>query len=152
MQRDRVRTLLAGERVFWDYPRVVARWTVDKISGEEKKRLLLQLVEPYDRDVVPAERLGMISPEGRLEAFDQQRPWTRLPSPAKDRLLLLVHGTFCKTESVVRALGQNFFRWAYTTYRAVVGFGHWTLSKTKRMRGCCGNFSNLAGVPEADST
>lgn len=132
MQSDRVRNLLAGERGFWDYPRVVARWIVGKISGEEKQGLLLQLVEQYDRDVVPAERLVMINPDGRLEALDRPALRMRLPAPAtsEDRLLLLIHGTFSRTESPVRALGEDFFRWAYTTHRAVIGFEHWTLSKT----------------------
>lgn len=48
----------------------------------------------------------------------------------QERVLLIIHGTLSKTESPVIGLGQKFFEWAYLHYDRVIGYDHWTLSKS----------------------
>jgi len=49
---------------------------------------------------------------------------------SSDRALLLVHGTFSTTASPVDGFGPEFMTWARQNYKVVLGFDHWTLSKT----------------------
>src|SRR3954454_22068763 len=55
----------------------------------------------------------------------------QLPAtPANRRALVLVHGTFSRTASPVDGFGADFIGWARQHYRVVLGFDHWTLSKS----------------------
>jgi hypothetical protein len=135
LQNEKVRGMLGAQRGVLDYAKVVGRWVVGKITGSEKESLLLRLVEQYDRETVPAEQLLLISPDMKLTPLPQPPAhWDWLNEPLKpgqdDRVLLIIHGTFSKTESPVVGLGKEFFEWAYKQYRGVIGFDHWTLSKT----------------------
>jgi len=51
-------------------------------------------------------------------------------SDAPNRALVLIHGTFSKTASPVDGFGPDFMAWARQHYRFVLGFDHWTLSKS----------------------
>jgi hypothetical protein len=121
---DRLRHCLAGKRGLL---RVIGRWLIRGFAGG-----LTGLVREYDREQVPNEGLCWVAGDdpGAL------RPVTReaLPEAAgggrTDRVLLLVHGTFSRTASPVEGFGPEFLRWAREQYRAVLGFDHWTLSKT----------------------
>ena len=121
---DRLRHCLVGKR---GVLRVIGRWLVRGFAGG-----LTGLVREYDREQVANEGLCWVAGDGP-EAL---RPVTResLPDAAGggrvDRVLLLVHGTFSRTASPVEGFGPEFLRWARTQYRAVLGFDHWTLSKT----------------------
>ncbi|MCZ7640244.1 MAG: hypothetical protein M5U12_31835 [Verrucomicrobia bacterium] len=123
MHDDRLRHCLAGKRGCC----VIGRWVVRGFAGG-----LTGLVREYDREQVANEGLCWVAGDGP-EAL---RPVTResLPEAAGggrvDRVLLLVHGTFSRTASPVEGFGPEFLRWARTHYRAVLGFDHWTLSKT----------------------
>jgi hypothetical protein len=108
------------------------------------------LVEQYDRETVPTERLVAISADGKLEPLawlSEEEVKTQEPLPTwltvpprkgEDRVLLLIHGTFSKIAPSVTDLsaafpsdnGESWFRWAARRYRAILGFDHWTLSKT----------------------
>jgi hypothetical protein len=132
LQNEKVRGMLGAQRGVLDYAKVVGRWVVGKITGSEKESLLLRLVEQYDRDTVATEQLLMIGPDLQLTPLPQPPArWDWLPEPLgeDDRVLLIIHGTFSKTESPVVGLGKEFFEWAYKKYRGVIGFDHWTLSK-----------------------
>lgn len=113
-----VRRHLPGQR---GMIRVIGRWLV---SGFDDG--LTGLVREYDREEVPREGLLLI--EGAKLA-----PLTPANLPAatkeRDRVLLLVHGTFSKTASPVEGFGAAFIKWAQQRYRAVIGLDHWTLSK-----------------------
>jgi hypothetical protein len=118
---DRVRRRLPGRR---GVIRVIGRWVVggfkDGVTG---------LVREYDREEVPEEGLLLVA-EGGLERLTRDNlPVVSNPGAA-DRVLLLVHGTFSKCASPVEGFGPEFLQWARKRYRAVIGFDHWTLSKT----------------------
>lgn len=130
LQNEKVRGMLGAPRGVLDYAKVVGRWVVGKITGSEPESLLLRLVQQYDRETVATEQLLMISPDLQLTPLPPPpAPWDWLTGP-DDRVLLILHGTFSKTESPVVGLGQEFFEWAYKHYRGAIGFDHWTLSKT----------------------
>lgn len=133
LNSERVRGLLRTERGMWDYARVVGRWIIGKIAGHESESLLLRLAEQYDRQTVPVEQLMMIGPDLQLAPLPSppaRWDWLSDPPAVNDRVLLIIHGTFSQTASPVVGLGREFFRWAYTKYRGVIGFDHWTLSRT----------------------
>lgn len=113
-----IRAKLPGQR---GIIRVIGRWIV---SGFDDG--LTGFVREYDREEVPREGLLLI--DGTKLA-----PLTPANLPAatkeRDRVLLLVHGTFSKTASPVEGFGAAFIAWAQERYRAVIGLDHWTLSK-----------------------
>ena len=130
---ENVRGMLGPRRGLRDYPRGVARWVIGKFMGTEKESLILRLVEQYDSDVVKTERLWLINPDSPPTPLPQrpaQWEWLTDPLKEEDRVLLIIHGTFGKTDSLVKGLRRGFFDWAYSKYRGVIGFDHWTLSKT----------------------
>lgn len=133
LKTDKVRGMLGAERGFLDYAQVVGRWIVGKITGSEQESLVLRLVEEYDRETVHTEQLLMIGRDLQLKPLSQPPArWDWLPESLKkdDRVLLIIHGTFSKTEAPVKGLGAEFFDWAYKKYQGVIGFDHWTLSKS----------------------
>lgn len=133
--KETVRSALGLQRGWTDYVRVLGRWVIGQIIGSEEKPLLTRLVEQYDTDTVANEQLLLITPGARLEPLPHPpQPWHWLDTPLRagqvDRVLLIIHGTFSKTEMPVSGLGEDFLSWACQTYRGVIGFDHWTLSKT----------------------
>jgi CHAT domain-containing protein len=133
--KETVRGALGWQRGWKDYVRVIGRWVVDRITGEETPSLLTRLVEQYDKDTVASEQLLLINPGPQLTPLPRPpEPWTWLSRPLRagqvDRVLVLIHGTFSKTAAPVDGLGEDFLHWARETYRGVIGFDHWTLSKT----------------------
>lgn len=133
--KEEVRGVLGHQRGWKDYFRVVGSWIVNKVTGADSRSLLLRLVEQYDKDTVAAEGLLLIEPGQRLQPVPrppERWGWLDIPpSPGQaDRVLLIVHGTFSQTASPVAGLGEEFLAWARKKYRAVIGFDHWTLSKT----------------------
>jgi CHAT domain/Clostripain family len=122
----------AGERGLLDAVRVVGTWAVGAITGK-KQSLITALASQYDRDTVAEQRLLRIGSDGKCTPLDPQ-PWEWLhaaPQPGQsDRILLLIHGTFSQTTVPVADFSPTFLAWANRTYRAVLGFDHWTLSLT----------------------
>jgi len=113
---DRVRRRLPLRR---GIARVIGRWLLSGFQGG-----LAGLVEQYDREQVAVEGLLEIAEAGL-------RPLPSLPERDPDeRALLIVHGTFSRTAAPVAGFGPEFFGWARKHYRTVIGFDHWTLSKT----------------------
>ena len=132
---DDVRGALGHQRGWKDYGRVVGSWIVNTVTGRENESLLTRMVEQYDRDTVPAEGLFLVEPGPRLTPLPPPKEhWSwleRAPAPDQtNRVLLIIHGTFSKTASPIAGLGEGFLDWARQKYRAVIGFDHWTLSKT----------------------
>jgi CHAT domain-containing protein len=131
--KETVRGALGLQRGWKDYVKVVGRWVVDKLTGVEEKDLIFRLVEQYDRNTVATEQLLLIKPDLQLEPLPPP-PWVWLAEPLRpgqvDRVLFIIHGTFSKTESPVQGLGKEFLEWACGKYRRVIGWDHWTLSKT----------------------
>lgn len=122
----------AGERGILDVLRVVGTWTVGTITGK-RQSLIAALARQYDRDTVAEQGLLRIGPDGTCAPLDPQ-PWKWLhatPQPGQsDRVLLFIHGTFSQTGVPVADFAPAFLAWANRTYRAVLGFDHWTLSLT----------------------
>lgn len=109
--------------------RVIGRWIIslgkDGLGG---------LVAGFDKEQVPEQRLLAITDasSGAARVPFDKAAWDRSAGRGNDRILLLVHGTFSKTNSPVEGLGDDFLSWAASNYRAVIGFDHWTLSVTPR--------------------
>jgi len=130
---SQVAALLADDRVRAQLPckrgalRVIGRWV---LSGFQDGTT--GLVERYDREQVPIERLLLVTgpTSAGLVAAVNGGPRVSTGSVAPDRALLLIHGTFSKTASPVDGLGPEFITWARQQYGAVLGLDHWTLSKT----------------------
>ncbi|RME48530.1 MAG: hypothetical protein D6796_06155, partial [Caldilineae bacterium] len=125
---EAARQTLGLSRGVADYLRVIGRWLI----GQEEGSLLESVAEQYDRDMVPQEQLLRIAADGSLSPLGAE-PWWWLDgnvASQTDRVLLLIHGTFSKTASPVKGLGSEFLEWANRHYRGVIGFDHWTLSRT----------------------
>ena len=122
----------AGERGVLDALRVVGTWAVGAITGK-KQSLITALAKQYDQDTVAEQRLLRIGADGKCTPLEPQ-PWQWLhatPQPGQsDRVLLFIHGTFSQTSVPVADFSPAFLAWANRTYRAVLGFDHWTLSLT----------------------
>jgi CHAT domain-containing protein len=121
---DRIRDLLPARR---GGIRVVGRWVLTGMKDG-----VLGLVREYDREQVPTEGLLMANGTTSAQLVGAQRNGgggTHETGPAR-RALLLVHGTFSKTASPVDGFGGDFMTWAKQHYRDVLGFDHWTLSKS----------------------
>jgi hypothetical protein len=121
-----------GERSLLDVLRVVGTWAVGAITGK-KQSLITALAKQYDQDMVAEQRLLRIGPDGVCAPLEPP-PWRWLhgaPQPGQtDRVLLFIHGTFSRTSVPVTDFSPAFLAWAGRTYRAVLGFDHWTLSLT----------------------
>jgi hypothetical protein len=121
-----------GERGILDVLRVVGTWAVGAITGK-RQSLIAALARQYDRDTVAEQRLLRIGPDGTCAPVGPQ-PWKWLHAPPQpgqsDRVLLFIHGTFSQTSVPVADFSPAFLAWAHRTYRAVLGFDHWTLSLT----------------------
>jgi hypothetical protein len=122
----------AGERGVMDILRVVGTWTLGTITGK-KQSLITALARQYDQDTVAEQRLLRIGPDGKCTPLESP-PWRWLDGAAlpgqTDRVLLFIHGTFSQTSVPVADFSPGFLAWAGRTYRAVLGFDHWTLSLT----------------------
>lgn len=123
-----MKELLSDDRLRHQLPsrrgiiRILGAWILGGIAGA---------VEAYDKDQVKKEGLLCI-PSADLRDFRPAERKDVLASAGTgrpDRLLLLVHGTFSKTESPVVGFGPAFLKWAREKYQVVLGFDHWTLSK-----------------------
>jgi hypothetical protein len=102
------------------------------ITGR-KQSLITALAKQYDQDTVAEQRLLRIDPDGKCTPLEPP-PWAWLHAAAQpgqtDRVLLFIHGTFSQTSVPVADFSPAFLAWASRTYRAVLGFDHWTLSLT----------------------
>jgi hypothetical protein len=103
---------------------------VGALTGK-KQSLIAALARQYDQDTVPEQHLLRIGSDGTCGPLGPQ-PWTWLhaaPQPGQtDRVLLFIHGTFSQTSVPAADFSAAFWAWANGTYRAVLGFDHWTLS------------------------
>jgi CHAT domain-containing protein len=122
--------LLADDRVRWLMPanrglvRTIGRWAVTGSDNGTQG-----LVHAYDVDQVRHE--GLLTLNG--DKSTELRPLTgggSRSAGADDRALLLIHGTLSKTAVPVDGFGPEFFKWARGKYSQVLGFDHWTLSKS----------------------
>ena len=122
-----------SERGLGDYVRVVGRWMVDKVTGGDRTSLVRRLAEQYDRETVPKERLVLVGDARSLEdapAADGDWSWLETAAAKKQRVVLIIHGTFSKTAAPVDGLGEAFFATIRRSHAAVLGWDHWTLSKS----------------------
>jgi hypothetical protein len=122
----------AGERGLLDTLCVVGTWAMDTMAGK-RQSLITALAKQYDQETVAEQRLLRIGADGTCTALEAQ-PWPWLKGAAQpgqtDRVLLFIHGTFSHTSVPLADVSSAFLSWANRTYRAVLGFDHWTLSVT----------------------
>jgi hypothetical protein len=120
---DRIRAILPARRGIM---RVVGRWVLSGLKDGT-----LGLVREYDREQVASEGLLLINGATAADLVAARRNGSGpQPGAAGNRALVLVHGTFSKTASPVAGFGADFIAWARQRYRVVLGFDHWTLSKS----------------------
>ena len=82
-----------------------------------------------DVDQVPSERLLVLNNGDDSTALQPLgNDGSRVSGDG--RALLLIHGTLSRTALPVDEFGADFIRWARTRYSHVLGFDHWTLSKS----------------------
>jgi hypothetical protein len=123
---ERSENTLRRERGFADYVKIVARWA----AGRVEQGFVKELVQQYDRDVVDTERMLVHDPISyELRTYTNDDDTACSPNPQARGCLLLIHGTFSRSQSPVNGLGRGFFDWAHRNYRHVLAFDHWTLSK-----------------------
>lgn len=111
-----------------DYIRTIGRWIFQRGAGG----LFANLGEQYDRETVPEEKLWRINRDGSLASIGDGA-WLWLDDNTDretDRVLLILHGTFSRLAFPARALGGEFLTWASRRYRGIIGYDHWTLSKS----------------------
>jgi pimeloyl-ACP methyl ester carboxylesterase len=131
LRGSQVARLLADERVRAMMPskrgamRVIGRWIVSGLKDGVRG-----LVTEYDRDQVKTEGLLVINGTTSANFVPASRARAAGASSHTNRALVLVHGTFSKTSSPVEGFGPSFIEWARQHYRVVLGFDHWTLSKS----------------------
>jgi len=108
-------------------PRPIGHWLINRDEGS-----ILNLVRQYDQGKVQTEQfLRIHSNQTTAPLGNAGLRWVNSASEGKlRRVLLILHDTLCDTHGVVSALGDQFIRWACRNYGAVIGFDHWTLSKS----------------------
>ena len=119
---ERVRAVLPSKR---GVMRVVGRWIISGLKDGA-----LGLVREYDREQVKNEGLLIVNGTTTANLAPATRSLVGSSSSHTNRALVLVHGTFSKTASPVEGFGPSFIEWARQNYRVVLGFDHWTLSKS----------------------
>jgi pimeloyl-ACP methyl ester carboxylesterase len=119
---DRVRAVLPSRR---GVMRVVGRWVISGLKDGA-----LGLVREYDREQVKNEGLLVVNGATTANLVPATRSLGGSSSSQTNRALVFVHGTFSKTASPVEGFGPSFIDWARQNYRVVLGFDHWTLSKS----------------------
>lgn len=133
------RSLAGVNRGLTDHLKILGRWMLDKLpfvgSGDERA-LARRFAEQFDRDTVAQTGLREYR-DGQLVPIS---PATWRPLARDERLLLVIHGTFSKTESPIDGFGTEFWKRfpVHESTRAgqrrdkyrIVGYSHWTLSKT----------------------
>ena len=119
---ERVRAVLPSKR---GVMRVVGRWVISGLKDGA-----LGLVREYDREQVKNEGLLVVNGAAAANLVPASRSVAGSSSNNSNRALVLVHGTFSKTASPVEGFGPSFIEWARQNYRVVLGFDHWTLSKS----------------------
>ncbi len=124
-ERQRVR----ARRGTCDPPRLLRQWLVRDADA----RRIDDLVRSYDEAIVPDETLRVITVADhdiRCRAMDADlRSEVGRRGEARSILLLLPDGLSC-TDDMVRALGAPFFDDPNHRYGVVLGYDHWTLSKS----------------------
>ncbi len=152
--RQVLRSLVGHERGVMDFVNVVKTWFVKSWTGSTETSLVRELAAEFDREQVPEEGLFRYSSpteRRRILSSDNNAPragiddrgeWLTRPRSGGqvDRALLIIHGTFSKCEPTLAdfakslsgeaAGAENLFNWMLRRYRAVLGFDHWTLSKS----------------------
>ena len=156
--RQLIAAHIGSERGVMDYVRVVKSWVVSKFNGSAGKSLITDLAAEFDRQQVPDEQLcRYISADERRRVRGQSAKTKRIRSDDRgewqqreksfgqfDRALLVVHGTFSKCDPLFNDFQQllppdryhpeeeseSLLNWMLRRYRAVLGFDHWTLSKS----------------------
>ena len=110
-------------------PRPIGHWLVNQDEGS-----ILGLMRRYDQSTVPVERFVRIHADQTIQPLGKAGlRWVNKATEERGRLkrvLVILHDTLCNTDAVVNALGEQFVRWACRNYGAVIGFDHWTLSKS----------------------
>jgi CHAT domain-containing protein/pimeloyl-ACP methyl ester carboxylesterase len=119
---ERVRAVLPSKR---GITRVVGRWIVSGLKDG-----VCGLVKEYDREQVKEEGLLVLNGATSASLAPASRARAGGTASRSHRALVLVHGTFSKTSSPVDGFGPSFIEWARQNYRVVLGFDHWTLSKS----------------------
>jgi pimeloyl-ACP methyl ester carboxylesterase len=119
---ERVRAVLPSKR---GVMRVVGRWVISGLKDGT-----LGLVREYDREQVKNEGLLVVNGATTANLVPATRSVGGGSASNTNRALVFVHGTFSKTASPVEGFGPSYIDWARQNYRVVLGFDHWTLSKS----------------------
>lgn len=122
------RSSMGLQRGAADYLRIIGRWLI----SQNDDNLIENLVRHYDREVVPTEQLLRVGSDGSLAPLGTEGWWWLEGNTAAetDKVLLILHGTFSRTAQPAGILRGDFLAWAGRRYRGIIGFDHWTLSKT----------------------
>lgn len=156
--RQSISSHIGSERGLMDYVRVVKSWVVSKYNNSAGKSLVTDLAAEFDRQQVPDEQLSRFTSaeefrrvrpnaaKGKAPRSDDRGDWLDREKCLGqfDRALLVIHGTFSKCSPLIADFQQlmppdrrhpeeeseSLFNWMLRRYRAVLGFDHWTLSKS----------------------
>jgi hypothetical protein len=156
--RQSIGSHIGSERGVMNYARVVKSWIVSKYNGSAGKSLITDLAAEFDRQQVPDEQLCRYlaaserrrvrgqNVKGRRSSSDDGGEWQQRERSFGqfDRALLVIHGTFSKCDPLFADFQQmlppdqqhpedepeSLLNWMLRRYRAVLGFDHWTLSKS----------------------
>jgi hypothetical protein len=137
------RTRLRVQRGVGDQPRVLSRWMLGlgaragagpgagpgaSASAEPSIR---DLVRHYDLHVTPQEQMLVIG-DGEVTPMDEEvrAGLDRALIASGGRALLLLHDTCGRSRDLVGPLTSQFLSEARRHYAAILGFDHWTLSKS----------------------
>jgi hypothetical protein len=126
---ERLRKKLGVRAGKKDYARIIGRW----ILAREESGFAGALAREYDELYAPKEQLLAVRPDRSTAKLGKAAlRWVDGMARKQDtnRVLLLIHGTCSSTKFPIDSLGNEFIRWACRKYAAVIGFDHWTLSKS----------------------
>jgi hypothetical protein len=113
--------------------RVLSRWTLGLGTGASAEPSIRDLVRHYDVYVTPQEQMLVIGESGLMPLVEEARAaLDRDMTSSGGRALLLLHDTCSRTRDLIGPLTSQFVSDAQHHYAAILGFDHWTLSKSPR--------------------
>jgi CHAT domain-containing protein len=127
------RTRLRVQRGVGDQPRVLSRWALGLGANASAEPSIRDLVRHYDVHVTPQEQMLLIA-DGEITPLDEEARagLDRSLIASGGRALLLLHDTCGRSRDLVGPLTSQFLSEARRHYGAILGFDHWTLSKSPR--------------------
>ncbi|NQV25517.1 MAG: CHAT domain-containing protein [Rhodopirellula sp.] len=129
----------SGERGLKEYGITLGRWALRTFTFQNEKSAMHEFARAFDQATVEKPGLLEYRPETGLARIN---PNTWKPLAEDERILLVIHGTFSKTESPINGFGQEFWQTiapadsgqsenskARHRYR-ILGYSHWTLAQS----------------------